>query len=58
MKQCFTHRMPSAKTLLSDPWPEDFAKVRDKIEKQMDESVVESVLKSLRRAPRVQSALK
>jgi hypothetical protein len=35
MKQCFTHRLPSHQTLLSDPWPEDFSETRDKVERLM-----------------------
>jgi hypothetical protein len=33
MKQCFTHRLPSSVTLLSDPWPEDPSEIREKVEK-------------------------
>jgi hypothetical protein len=58
MKQCFTHRLPSPKTLLSDPWPEDFAELRAKIEERMNSSVLESALKSARRKAHTQSPLK
>jgi hypothetical protein len=55
MKQCFTHRLPSPLTLLSDPWPpEDFAEVRAKVEARIKTAALPSVSKTARLAgPRV-----
>jgi hypothetical protein len=52
MKQCFTHRLPSPVTLLSDPWPEDFSQARDKVERLMKTGVLPLALKSDRRKPK------
>jgi hypothetical protein len=49
MKQCFTHRLPSHVTLLSDPWPEDFSGMRDKIEQLAKTSMLVAAVKN---APR------
>jgi hypothetical protein len=49
MKQCFTHRLPSHVTLLSDPWPEDFSDVRAKVEHLVKTAALPLALKSARR---------
>jgi hypothetical protein len=51
MKQCFTHRLPSHLTLLSDPWPDDFAELRIKIESKMTAALPLVLAKSARRKP-------
>jgi hypothetical protein len=46
MKQCFTHRLPSPVTLLSDPWPEDFSHARAKVEQLVKTGALPLTLKS------------
>jgi hypothetical protein len=49
MKQCFTHRLPTPLTLLSDPWPEDFSETRDKVERLIKTGALPAMLKNATR---------